>query len=527
MKRSEIKRIGLRGVRRMFRGGFATAEAAEFAKRLATRCAGAFAGIFAVSVAVVLAGCAPGGPGGPDGPAAGAGPGSGAAPGSASGAAEGFAAQPLRYDLEYPAVGYSTRPLTGRVARLDQQLASGELTLERDERFGLLPALLDALDIDMASQTLVFSATSFQVRSITPRTPRAIYFNDDTYVAMLHGSDMLEIASMDPELGPVFHTIGLAPASSNGDGRAPPASAARIDTAPPRFERQMERCLRCHDSLTMSGGGVPRLMLGSGYIGPRGNLVSHEGWILTTQRTPLRSRWGGWYVTGRHGEQVHLGNLIVHDVATLAADLDSLRIGNLDALPAQVDRAAYPVDTSDIVALMVLQHQTDVQNLITRVGWDARGALARQAAGDRPLAEPADEPANELAGIDEIVEPLVHAMLFAGEARLTDRITGSNDFGARFQARGPHDSQGRTLRALDLQTRLLRYPLSWLIYSEAFDALPEVAKTAVTARIGEVLRGEDTSEAFAHLDAATRAAIGEILLETRPDLAAALARDGV
>jgi hypothetical protein len=463
---------------------------------LARRMLRAGGALAAVAVMAALAAC-----GGRDSEGATAGSARGVAAGTAGvagGPAGGTdpAAQPLRYDSEYPAVGYSTRPLSGRVARLEQALARGELTLERDERLGLLPALLDALDIDPASQVLVFSRTSFQVRNIAPETPRAIYFNDDTYVAKLHGSDMLEIASMDPALGPVFHTLGF-------EG---PAPAPRGAASPPRLERQMERCLRCHDSLTMSGGGVPRLMIGSGYIGTRGQLVSHEGWILTTQRTPLRNRWGGWYVTGRHGEQVHLGNLIVRDVATLAADLEGLRTGNLDRLPEIVDAQAYITDSSDIVALMVLQHQTDAQNVLTRVAWDTRSALDDGTLTDGRLAE--------------IVEPLVRTLLFAGEARLTDRISGGNDFAERFVARGPHDSQGRTLRELELTTRLLRYPLSWLIYSEAFDALPAEARAQFERRLAEVLGGEDQSEALAHFDAATRAAIAGILAETKPVLVA-------
>jgi hypothetical protein len=398
---------------------------------------------------------------------------------------------PLRYDVEYPAIGYSTAPLTGRMASVAARLERGELALRHTAPRGYLDSLLAALDIDPASQTLVFSKTSLQTRNIRPETPRAIYFNDDTYVAWLQGGDSLEIASMDPVLGPVFHTLAQDPASP---------------TAP---ERQMEGCLRCHDSYTLSGGGVPRFILGSGYIDAHGQLVSHEGWILTTPRTPLESRWGGWYVTGLRGAQRHLGNLIVADPAELA-ELERLQVGTLETLDGLLDTAPYASGSSDVVALLVLQHQVEVQNLITRVSYATRTLL--DASGPQAATE----------RIAAIAEPLVHAMLSVDEAGLNGRVAGASGFAERFQARGPRDSRGRSLRELDLERRVFRYPLSYLVYSEAFDALPEVAREQVYGRFATILRGEDTSEEFRHLSAADRSATLEILRDTKAEFAAAL-----
>src|SRR5690606_8440222 len=266
-------------------------------------------------------------------------------------------AVPSRYDVDYPFMRYSTAPRDDAVARIEKRIAAGELRLDAKPPRGRLDALLAALDIDPASQVLVFSATSLQRGRIKPGTPRAIYFNDDVYVAWVQDGP-IEIASMDPRLGPVFYLL-------DHDEDA-------------TFERQTDRCLRCHDSYSLSGGGVPRFIVGSGYTGPTGALATHEGWTLTTQRTPLRHRWGGWYVTGRHGDAVHLGNIVVRDVGDLA-DLDRIRVGNIDTLDGLVDTTPYAAPGSDIVALLVLQHQVDVQNRIAAASYAIAAAL--QAAG--------------------------------------------------------------------------------------------------------------------------------------------------
>lgn len=405
----------------------------------------------------------------------------------------------LRYAAEYPAIGYATVRPSESIAALQAQLDGGERTLEYDNTNGYLKAVLEALGIDPGSQLLVFSRTSVNIAHIRPETPRAIFFNDDAYVAWVPGSGMLEIATMDPQLGPVFFVLDQG------------------ETATPRFDRQTFQCLRCHDSLTLTGGGVPRFILGSGYVGTRGELVSHEGWILTTPQTPLKFRWGGWYVTGTHGQQTHLGNIIVKDPATLQ-QLDSLRIGNLQSLEQFVDTGIYPDNYSDIVALLVIEHQVHVQNLIARVNYDVRSALER----DRQQQE-IDNKGNEWSVseetkslIEEATEPLVKAMLFADEAALTSSVKGSSDFAMLFEERGPFDSRGRSLRQFDLETRIFRYPLSYLVYSTAFDALPEIVREFTYLRFKEILGGETADPAVARLQPEERTAILDILRATKP-----------
>jgi MarC family membrane protein len=396
------------------------------------------------------------------------------------------APRPLRYDTEYPSIGYSTTAATGAIAELEARLERGELALSFDSGRGYLDSVVAALGIGVESQVLVFSKTSLQVEGISAAQPRAIYFNDDTYVAWVPGGEGLEIATFDADLGPVFYTLAQGPAAA------------------PKFERKLGECLRCHDSYSLTGGGVPRFITGSGYTDVNGNLVAHEGWILTSDRTPLRSRWGGWYVTGRHGAQVHLGNIAVRDVAELQR-LEELRKGNLENLDALLDTSAYPSNRSDIVALLVLEHQVRVQNAITRASWDAHMALAAGATDETRIAA--------------IAEPLVEALFLVDEAELTDEISGTSGFAQAFMARGPRDAHGRSLRELDLKARLFKYPLSYAIYSRAFDALPGVVKERVFARIDEILSGADTSAAYARFSAGDRATILEILTATKPDFA--------
>ena len=303
---------------------------------------------------------------------------------------------------------------------------------------------------------------------------------------------------MDPNLGPVFYTL-----------------SQDESTAEVRFERQMDECLRCHDTYSLTGGGVPRYLLGSGYTDSRGEQVSHEGWILVDDRTPLRFRWGGWYVTGTHGSATHMGNWIIGDPEELR-DIDLTRTGNVTDLSALIDTDPYAGQHSDIVALMVLDHQTRVQNIITRVNYETR-TLLEQGVGDAPPANLSDE---TLDAIGTITEPLVEALLMVGHPDLTDEIRGTSGFAEMFTDQGPYDTEGRTLRELELTERLFQYPVSYLVYSDGFGALPEHARRYVYQRLIAILNGQDTSSTFAHLSADDRQAVLEILRDTKPEFEA-------
>lgn len=389
------------------------------------------------------------------------------------------------YEEEYPGINYSTAPTSDPISRLLAAIDRGEIVLEYKEERGYLDSLLQALDIDPSSQLLVFSKTSLKSRFVTPETPRALYFNDDIYVGFTQGSRSLEIASMDPNLGPVFYGLFQDPAAEK------------------LLEREINRCLRCHDSYSMTGGGVPRFLLSSGLVGENGDIVSHEINLVTDTSTPFSRRWGGWYVAGTHGDLKHMGNLIIKNL-NVPVDLDMTERGNKTDLGEYFNVETYPSKYSDIVALLVVQHQVEVQNLIVRVNYETRTALYK----DGMIEE------QRLA---EVAEPLVEGMLMVNEAAISSPITGISGYAEYFQALGPKDSKGRSLRELDLVTRTFKYPLSYLIYSAAFSALPGQVKTYIYQRLNDILRGRDQTETFAFLSASERLVILEILQETWPE----------
>jgi hypothetical protein len=117
-------------------------------------------------------------------------------------------------------------------------------------------------------------------------------------------------------------------------------------------------------------------------------------------------------------------------------------------------------------------------------------------------------------------DELVKYLLFSEEAKLTGRVRGASGFAAEFARRGPRDKKGRSLRDFDLRRRLFKYPCSYLIYSEGFDALPAEMREHVYRRLQDVLTGRDKGKDFEHLSAADRQAIREILVDTKPGLAA-------
>ena len=392
---------------------------------------------------------------------------------------------PLLYEREFPSIGYATAEPEDAVAELQKRLSNGSVALEFNQQRGYLDSLLQALKLDSSSQLLVFSKTSLQKNLISPSTPRAIYFNDQVYVAWVQNSQVLEIASMDPNLGPVFYTL------------------SQQATEQPTFERQLHQCLRCHDSYTLTGGGTPRFMMSSGYTGRQGQLISHEGSIITTSRTPIKSRWGGWFVTGSHGEQLHLGNALVESAADLQVE-NLAKTGNVLSLNPLTDTGPYVTDYSDIVALLVMEHQIEVQNLISRVNYHARAALENETLSSREMQ----------SEIDALGEQLVRSLFMVGQPAFSSPVAGVSGFTERFNNLGPKDSRGRSLRDLDLTTRLFKYPLSYLIYSDAFAALPQQVKNTITTRISEVLLGRDKSADFEHLTEQDRRAIIEILNAT-------------
>jgi hypothetical protein len=383
----------------------------------------------------------------------------------------------------------ATTPVADPIADLQQRLDQGKTKLDYEPDQGYLRAVLKQLDISETSQALVFSKSSFQLHLISPSTPRALYFNDDVYVGFVQDGPMLEFASVNPRSGPVFYTL-----SQDKD-------------TPPKFERLTSECLACHVE-NPATGPVPRLLMLSVLPNPNGNAINAAS-LLTNDQSPWKERWGGWYVTGKHGSMRHMGNTTVRppessigSLKDYMARVDQSAGANVTDLSTRFDTKPYLTPNSDIVALMVLAHQTHLHNWITLAADEV------SHAGMTPDT------------IREATDPLIRAMLFANASPFTEAVTGTTGFAEYFSSQGPRDSHGRSLRQLDLKTRLFRYPVSYLIYSKQFDELPQPVRQYIYRRIREVLTGQDKSPIYATIAESDRAAILEILEETKPEFKA-------
>ncbi|MGV3532467.1 MAG: hypothetical protein ACO1QR_08860, partial [Chthoniobacteraceae bacterium] len=211
---------------------------------------------------------------------------------NASVQAEDFQGSTHAVPFDEPPIGYSEATADDPIAKLQEKIAKGEVKLEWDDQHGYLPALLKELQVPVSSQMLVFSKTSLQRKLIAPETPRALYFNDDVYLGFIPGSPKLEIAAQDPKLGSIFYTL------------------EQEKVRRPKFVRDAD-CLRCHG--TARSLGVPGPVLRSIATDKSGELETGKETEQVNHCTPIAERWAGWYVTGKHGDQTHLGNLIGSD----------------------------------------------------------------------------------------------------------------------------------------------------------------------------------------------------------------------
>jgi hypothetical protein len=343
----------------------------------------------------------------------------------------------FRGGIDHPVIGYNSRAESNPVVERRAAVSSFRF----GEKSGYLRSVLDALDVPVESQIVVFSKTSLMQRIITPRNPRSIFFNDTTAVAWVPGEPFVEVAVQDAVLGAVFYTV------------------AQDLFHRPEFGRS-NSCLTCHESLASEG--VPGMLVRSVHPDAEGRPIRALGDFVTDHRSPFGDRWGGWFVTGRQLPPQHLGETKFPD-----------------GLPLLTRH-------SDVVALMVFDHQMGAINRLTRAGWDARLALHE----GKPELLPG------------IARELADYLLFVGEAPLPGPVEGASGFAAKFAARGP-------LREFDLQRRLFRYRCSYMVYSPAFDALPAQLREAVYRRMWDVLGTYPRDE---------RTAIVRTLRDTKKDL---------
>ena len=387
-----------------------------------------------------------------------------------------------------PAIRYSTTTLNNVVVDVNKKLQDGAVQLAFEGRSGFLRSALEALQIPVDSQLLVFSRASLQGRRINEQNPRALFFNDRVALGWVRGGDAIEVAAHDESAGVVFYTL---------------EQRADTTTGPPQFKRAFE-CLGCH--VTGNTLGVPGLLM---FSTTRPEPSQYSGIPRAIDHSDaLKQRFGGWFVTGSTGAASHMGNE--------AAALDGRPNRELVSVEGLFDAEGYRALSSDIVAHLVLTHQAGMTNLLTRAGWEARAGDPTLHAPFLPNPEQETRVAVLMSGI---ATEVVDYLLFIDETKLTDRIRGRSGFAERFATSGPRDRKGRSLYELDLNRRLMKYPCSYLIYSPAFDALPASAKDPIYRRMWEVLSGQERDARYREaLSLADRQSIVEILRDTKKDL---------
>jgi hypothetical protein len=399
--------------------------------------------------------------------------------------------------FELPPIEYSQAEPNNRITALARAIEHQEIEFRYEPGFGYLRDLLKYLEIGDDTQMLVFSKTSMQRNRISPRTPRAIYFNDDSYVGYCQGGNVLEIAAADPQLGAVFYTID------------------QKNQKAPTITRQTQTCLQCHGGALSDD--IPGFVVRSLFVGPSGLPILSEGSYRVDHTTPIEQRWGGWYVSGTHAKQSHLGNLIIRDESAKRPWKNEAGL-NVTDLAERFSARSYLTPQSDLIALLVFEHQTHVHNLITQANFTTRQALLYEHDFNEALGKPeSNRLESTTRRIESAGEKLLEGLLMVDEAPLSGPFVGTSTFSQRFAQAGPFDRQGRSLREFDLQQRIFKYPCSYLIYSRDFNSLPPEMMSYLKERLGKILAGQGEPK-FAHLGPVEREAIMAILQETKPEL---------
>jgi hypothetical protein len=383
---------------------------------------------------------------------------------------------------EHPGIQYALRPTTDRVAALNQSLAQSGRSLRRDARTGYLLPVLEALDVPMESQMLVFSKTGVQRAYTSPRTPRALFFNESVAIAYVPGAPVIELAAHDAQQAVVFYTVDQAAAA-------------------PAFVRRTS-CLTCH--VSASTLNVPGLIARSNTVADDGNVMPDAANNDVNHQTPHPDRWGGWFVTSQgvaapYAQRAHLGNITFSGRGNTSTQVF------IDWLNSSPETRGYLSSSSDIVSLLAFDHQVRAINLMTRLNWESRVASSegRASASD--------------SAVRRLVDELSDYLLFVGEVPPTVPLTPLQGFAEHLERHTPKDRLGRSFGQLSATDRLLLYPCSYMVYSEAFDGLPPAVKAAVYHRMLDTLSGTDAPGARLRLSAGDRRAILEILRDTKAD----------
>jgi hypothetical protein len=404
-------------------------------------------------------------------------------------------------EYEQAPVRYSATQSQDATQAIEAKLAAGKLALPPDDK-ATVRSILQEMGVPVESQVVVYSKTSLQRGLIAPKHPRALYFSDDCYIGWVPGG-LMEVCSFDPELGPVFYTFDPRP-------RAKPEL--------PRFKRDND-CLSCHGGSFVRG--IPGVFVRSINTDENGDPLLQFGSKIVDHTTPFKERWGGWYVTGTHGDSTHQGNVFAQ-TKDRELIVDYTKGANITDLSRFFPVQTLLTNSSDIVALLVLEHQTAMHNSITRASYNARRMLAYQESLQTDLKEPVTkEPSYESVKrvFDSAAKDVVDHLLFKDEAVLPeDGVKGSSAFQEVYEKGGVRTKDGLSLRDLRLERYLFKYRCSHLIYSKQFLVLPPALKERIYAHLTKALDRDNPDPRYDYLSKQERIAIMEILQETHPDL---------
>ena len=399
-------------------------------------------------------------------------------------------------EYENAPIHYSATEPNDLTAQLQKQMDAGMLQLPKGDAWKLMSELQKLYGVLPSSQTMVFSKTSKQNDLIHPATPRVIYFGDNAYLGYSVGGS-IEVAAIDPKLGPIFYLIDPEPRRNR----------------PLRFERD-QGCLSCH------GGpfspDVPGVLVRSVIPGAEGHPLMSQGSVVVDTTTPFEERWGGWYVTGRHGKLAHRGNTTAKEDGEIV-NFDASRGQNIADLSSFFDTSPYPIKTSDVVALMVLEHQTSTQNILTKANHTAMRAMHMQTSLQRELGETVSQVPSGTAErmVTHATEDVLDAILFKDEAALPEGgIEGTQAFVDEFSASAPLSKEGRSLKDFQLLGRLFKYRCSYMVYGVTFQHLVPQLKTPVMTQLKNIMTAPQAPERYAHLSDSERQSIHKILTDT-------------
>ena len=384
-------------------------------------------------------------------------------------------------DLDDPVHAYWTKPLHDPFTSFLKELKAGTVKLDRSSELAFVKSLLRALNISEHSQMLVFSTTSLQLRFISQRNPRAVFFNQSIYLGYIPGG-RIEIISLDPELGGIFYIFDI------------PKENRPI--APDRSDK----CMHCHAKASI--GNVPGLVIKSVLPGQRGGSIDSFRRAETGHQIPFSERYGGWHVTGKHSIKEHWGNKI--------GTLFKGKISTTGNLPGQhFDLARYPAKTSDILAHLLAEHQAGFVDRVIECTYRARAY--RKAGGNKLRPEHREILKSQAAG-------LVRYILFADEAKIPPPgIGGDPSLKDDFLSAARYDRSGRSLRDFDLKDHIFKYRCSYMIHSPVFRGMPDWFRKEVYHQLKNALRSGPASRDFTYLTPAEKKAIAEILIATVED----------